>query len=106
MDEADVLMNSSPYTAYVGTTDQILSAKTVTQDDTDDEGVFDDTANVTFSALAISGVDTIAGFLVYKFVVDDTDSIPLAWYLIDPDITPNGSDIVIIWNAEGIWNIT
>jgi hypothetical protein len=98
---------------YTGSTDrQTLTTPAVTEDDTDDEGVFD-ADDVTWA-----GVDSTAdiqGWLVYKQVGgDDTtpadDPIIL---VVDDDmadapsnlpLATNGSDVVVEWNAEGILN--
>jgi hypothetical protein len=79
---------------------------TVTQDDTDDEGVMD-ASDVTFSGL---DAGTIQGWIIYKEVTNDTDS-PVILATDDGDIadlplTTNGSDVTIQWNAEGILNLT
>lgn len=96
---------------YTGTTDrQTLSNVTVTQDNTNDEGVFD-ADDVTW--LDVESTEDIQGFILYKqvggddttpgddpvlLVVDDSQadappSLPLA---------TNGSEVVVQWNAEGI----
>lgn len=78
-----------------------LGTKTVTQDDTDDEGVFD-AADVTFSSLA--GGETAAAAIIYKEVTNDADSLLIA-YVDDVDFTSNGGDVTIQWNTEGIINL-
>ena len=101
------LMNGfTTSTAYSGTTDQTLTGESTSQDDTDNEGVFD-ASDTTFSAVSISGGLDIEGMIVYQFVTDDTDSIPMLWIEDGGfNITPNGSDIVITWASEGILNLT
>lgn len=84
---------------------QALGSQTVTQDDTDDEGVFD-AANTTFSSVSQAGSETIVGGLVFKFVTNDAGSTPIGHFDVSPAITPNGSDITITWNTEGIVNLT
>lgn len=92
---------------------QALSSITVTQDDTDNEGVFD-AADVTFPGL--DGA-TIQGVIIYQQVGgDDTtpgDDRVLAVYdddsagsLADLPLTANGSDVKISFASEGITNIT
>ena len=96
---------------YTGTADrQTLANVTVTQDNTDDEGVFD-ADDVIWQG--VESTEDVQGFLVYKqvggddttpgddpliLVVDDgmTDappSLPLA---------TNGSELTVQWNAQGI----
>lgn len=91
---------------------QTLSNVTVTQDDTDNEGVFD-ADDVTFSGL--DGA-TIQGIIIYQQIGgDDTtpgDDRVLAVYdddsagsLGDLPLTANGSDVQIPFATEGITNI-
>lgn len=85
---------------------QALANEATSQDDTDDEGVFD-ADNVTFSSVSQAGSETVVAIVIYKHVTDDTDSVPLLF--IDGatglPLTPNGSDIQIQWAAEGILNV-
>lgn len=81
-----------------------LSSKSVIQDDSDDEGVFD-AGNATWTA---SGGDiTARGAIIYK---DSglASSSPLIGYI---DFTydktaSNGNDFIISWSSEGIINLT
>lgn len=79
-------------TRYAGTTDQALASKTVT------DGVFD-AADVTFTAVAISGTKTVAALVIYK----DTGvagTSPLIAYIDGfTAVTPNGGDITITWSS-------
>ena len=91
---------------------QTLSNVTVTQDDVDDEGVFD-ADDTTFPSLDSQDIQTI---IIYKQVGGD-DTTPgddpivavldddSAGSLTDLPLTTNGSDVTITWNAEGIVNI-
>lgn len=92
---------------------QTLSNVTVTQDDTDDEGVAD-ADDVTFTSL---DGDTIQGILIYKQVGgDDTtpgDDPIIAVYddnsagsLADLPLTTNGGDVTLSFSSEGIVNIS
>lgn len=87
----------SSVTAYSGTTDQTLSNKTVTS------GTFDNTADLTFSSVAISGSKTVGAVVIYK----DTGSAatsPLICYLeFATARTPNGGDITVAFNASGLF---
>lgn len=79
-----------------------LSGKSVTQDNTDNEGVFDAT-DVTWSSI---NAGTAAGHILYKdtgtpgtsllMFYDDTGGYP---------VTTTGADLVIQWDSEGIINI-
>jgi len=61
-------------------------------------------ANVTFSSLAASSpAKDIQGILVLKHV-DGTDAndLPIAFIDFASDLTPDGSDVTIDWDTEGI----
>ena len=78
-----------------------LANEAVTEDEANDRGEFD-ADNVTWTALG-SGTRQVQGAIVYLHVIDDTDSVPIAW--IDTGGFPfdgGGADITIQWNAEGI----
>lgn len=111
----DVLDSGTTAEEFAGTgySRQTLSNPSVTQDDTDDEGVFD-ADDVTFTSLDGDGIQ---GILVYKQVGGD-DTTPgddpiiavldddSAGSLTDLPLTTNGGDVTISWDAEGILNIT
>jgi len=80
---------------------QALSSLAVNQDDTNDRAEWD-AADVTFSSVSQAASEQVVGYLVYKKVTDDSDSIPVLLVDSVANITPNGSDIKITWNAEGI----
>ena len=77
-----------------------LANKTVTADDTDNEGVFD-ADDVTWSSSTI----TARGAVIYK----DTGTAgtsPLICYLdFAADKSSSNGDFTIAWNAEGIVNL-
>lgn len=81
-----------------------LANQTVTQDDTDNEGVFD-ADDLTFTALDAGTIDTLvylvnAGSPPINLLIGSVDSatgLPL---------TSNGGDVTIAFAAEGILNIT
>lgn len=81
-------------------TDLALGAKTgPTEDQALDRIVFG-CGNPTFAAVATGAeVDKI---IVYKFVTNDADSIPIATVAITP-ITPNGGDIAVTVAAAGLF---
>lgn len=106
---SDVLDGGTTATEFSGSgySRQTLANTSVTQDNTDDEGVFD-ADDTTFSG--IDG-DTIQSVLVYKQVGgDDTTpgDDPLIANVTSSDfpLTANGGDVTISWNAEGILNLT
>jgi hypothetical protein len=79
---------------------QTLGTKADALDDANDRATFG-AANTTFTAVPSQGGATIIAVVLYKFVTVDGDS-PLLFY-IDTGTgfpyTPNGSDIIIQWNA-------
>ncbi|AFH22465.1 hypothetical protein OSG_eHP27_00065 [environmental Halophage eHP-27] len=98
---------------YTGTADrQTLTTVTVTEDNTDDEGVFD-ADDVTWTA--VESTADIQGWIVYVQVGGD-DSTPADDPIIqveDDDLanaasnlplTTDGSDVKIEWAGEGIIN--
>jgi len=83
-----------------------LAGEATSQDDVNDRGEFDAT-DLVFSAISQAAAETVVAALVFKFITNDADSIPIAH--IDTGgfpITPNGSDITLQWNAQGILQTT
>lgn len=79
-------------------TDQTLGSKTRTEDTTNDRIVYD-AADPTWTAVA--GGSTIGWCIVYQFVTNDADSVPIA--VLDlSDTATNGGDITVTFNADGI----
>ena len=84
---------------------KVLASESVTEDNPNNRAEFD-ADNITWSSLGV-GTRQNVGLLVYKFVSDDTDSIPIAW--IDTGGFPfdaSGGDVTITWDAEGIIQLT
>lgn len=77
-----------------------LASKTVTQDDTDNEGVFD-AADVTWSSSTI----TARGAVIYKSTGTASTSPLIAYIDFGSDQVSTAGNFVITWNAEGILNI-
>lgn len=83
---------------------QALASEAVNRDDANNRAEFD-AADVAFGAIGGAVNDTIGAILLFKFVTNDSDSIPIAY--IDNagssfSMPTNGSTISITWNAEGI----
>ena len=82
---------------------QSLDGRSVTQNNTDDQAVFD-ADDVTFPGLETT--DDIQGLIVFRQETDDTDSTIA--FVIDSDDTTdlpvetNGTDFVIEWSADGV----
>lgn len=77
-----------------------LANKTVTKDNTDNEGVFD-ADNVTWGSSTI----TARGAIVYK----DSGTAATSWFIcyfdFGSDQSSSSGDFTITWNAEGIVNL-
>lgn len=77
-----------------------LASKVVSQDNTDNEGVFD-AADVTWASSTI----TARGAVVYKSTGTASTS-PLICYLdFGSDQSSSAGDFTIQWNSEGILNL-
>ena len=77
-----------------------LAGAAVTQDNTDNEGMFDAT-DVTWGSSTI----TARGAVIYKSTGVDATS-PLICYIdFGSDKSSNNGDFTISWNAEGILNL-
>lgn len=73
----------------------------VTSNDTDDRGDIAISADVTFTALGGASNNTIEAAVLYKFVTNDGDSIPIAFYDINPGVPTNGSNFTLQWATDG-----
>jgi len=80
--------------------DKALASEAVNRDDANDRAEFD-AADVTWTALGV-GTRTTVGVLVYKFVTDDTDHVPIAYVEFAGAVTHDGTNFTIQWNAQGI----
>ncbi len=80
-----------------------LANETTSQDDTNDRAEFD-ADNAVFSGVSQATTETVVALVVYKHVTNDTDSIPIAFIdgAAEFPLTPNGSDITVTWDAQGI----
>lgn len=78
-----------------------LANEAVAADEANNRGEFTSDA-VTWTALG-NGTRQIDGILVFKFVTNDGDSIPIMW--IDPagwPLSPGGADLTVTPNAQGL----
>lgn len=98
-DKRDDITNEVSATGYT-TGGATLANKTVTADNTDDEGVFD-ADDVTWSSSSI----TARGAVLYKSRGGASSADELIMYVdFGGDYTSTASDFTITWNAEGILN--
>lgn len=77
-----------------------LASKTTTQDNTDDEAVFD-AADVTWTTSSI----TARGAVLYKSTGVSSTSPLIAYIDFGTDKSSDGGTFQITWNSEGIVNI-
>lgn len=80
------------------------ASEAISEDNTAHRAEFTFSA-ITWTALG-AGTRQLAGFLVYKHVTNDSDSIPLIW--IDTGGFPfasNGGDVTFTPNADGVLQI-
>ena len=77
---------------------QTLGAKTIT------DGVFDNTADITFTAVATTGnnVDALVHYLSTGVITTDT---LICFHDGFTAVTPNGGDIVVQYNVSGIFGL-
>lgn len=98
VDRADVTneVTGSGYTAGGAE----ITSKTVTQDNTDNEGVFDG-ADVTWSSATI----TARGAVIYKSTGVAANDLLVCYLDFTSDQSSSAADFTIAWNAEGILNL-
>ena len=100
--EADAAFAEATHASYTGQGASgrlTLGARTASTDNTNNRSE-QDAADLTWTAL---NSFTITGALLFKFVTNDSDSIPIAYYNL-ADTTCNGGDIILQWNVEGfLW---
>ena len=78
-----------------------LASKTVTQDNTDNEGVFD-AADVTWTVSTI----TARAAVLYKSTGVDTTSNLMVYFDFGSDQSSTAGDFTLQWGSEGIVNLT
>jgi mannose-1-phosphate guanylyltransferase len=83
--------------SYNSEANQTLGAKTTT------DGVFDNAADITFTAVAIDGVKTVDALIHYKDSGVITTSPLICYHDGFTPITPNGGDIVVSYNTSGLF---
>jgi len=104
-DPIDHELTGTGYAAgFAGAGRKTLSAKAFAEDDANNRGEFDDTADITWTAI---DAGTAAAAIVYKHITSDAASVLIAY--IDQGgfpVVTNGGDLTIQWNAEGILQLT
>ncbi len=82
-----------------------VTGEATTKDDANNRAEMD-ADDITWTALG-AGTRQAVGMVVYKFVTNDADSIPILY--VDSGGFPfsgNGSDVASAWNVEGIAQLT
>jgi len=84
--------------------DKALTTEAVTAVTASDRGKFD-ADDVTWTALGV-GTRNVLAAVVYKFVTNDTDSIPIFYldsgFSSPTGVAANGGDFKITWHTDGI----
>ena len=100
-DPIDHELSGTGYGAgFGGSGRKTLANKAFSEDDPNDRGEFDNTLDLTWTAI---NAGTAAAAIVYRHNTADTDSVLIAY--IDSGgfpIVTNGGDLSINWDAQGI----
>lgn len=101
-------VSSTGYTSgYGGAGRKALASKALAVDQANDRAEFD-CANITWSSISQAAAETWVGYSVIKEITNDAASPVIC--TIDTasgiPLTPNGSDITLTVNAEGLLQIT
>ena len=84
-----------------------LSGEAVAYDDANDRVEIDASDLAPWFAALGAGTRQMQGMVLYRFVTNDADSVPVAW--IDTGGFPfsgNGGIVNVTWNAEAILQVT
>jgi len=101
-------VTSTGYTGGWGGADRLaLASKALTVDQANDRAEFD-CANITWTAISQAAAETWLGFSLISEITNDAATPAIAW--IDTaaglPLAPNGSDITLTIDAEGLLHIT
>ncbi len=105
LDRAGVTeVTSTGYTGGFEGADRLsLASKTLTVDQANDRAEFD-CADLTWSAIALAGSETWLAYTILKELTSDALS-PTLWHIDTATgipLTPNGSDITMTIDAQGL----
>lgn len=92
-------LNRSDATGYADVT---LAAKTLALDDVNNRVKFDNTADIVFSGLSTPATGNYTGILLYKFITNDADSIPIFWIEFTAPIAKEATQVTVPPHADGI----
>jgi hypothetical protein len=104
-DPVDHEISVTGYTAgWGGAGRKTLANKSFTVDDTDDEAVFDNTVDLTWTSLG-AGATIVAAIVIKEGGADDTTSRLIAYLELASSFPTNGGDFTLQFDAEGIINL-
>lgn len=63
-----------------------------------------DADDVVWTALG-NGTRQVQGAVIFRFITNDADSIPIAYIDFGANLNPAGGNVTIQWNAEGILQV-
>jgi len=86
-------------TCYNSEPTQALGAKTTAA------GVFDNTADITFTGVAIDGTKVVDALVHFKSSGVITTDMLICFHDGFTAVTPNGGDIVVAYHASGIFSL-
>jgi len=85
----------TPIPKYGASTDQTLANPSIVTASA--VVAFDNTADLTFTAVAVSGTKTVGALVIYKFVSNDAGSTPIVFIDGFTAVTPNGGNITVVF---------
>jgi len=84
---------------------QTLAGKTVTEPDST-KARFDATTDTTFASLGPCTPGTADAAILFKDSGSDGENMLIAYFDTEFPIVTNGSDVVIEWNASGLFELS
>ena len=103
LDEFD----GSGYTAGHGNSGRKTLALTAAVDDTNDRGeLTEDAGSTTWSSISAGTRDIQGVLLIREGTSDDTDAIPIGFFEFSSAYTPNGGDLTVNWDSEGVFQVS
>lgn len=104
----DYESSGTGYTGGFGGAGRLVIAagtSVINQDDVNDRAEWDNTADLTWTSINVGA--TGGTMIIYEPSGGaDTNSPLIAWVKFTSDVTTNGGDFTVAWNAEGIITFT
>lgn len=97
-------LSGTGYTGGFGGSGRKALTASVVQDDANDRAELD-AVDISWTAI---NAGIIGALIVIREVTSDADSIPIAYIdnAAQLPLTTNGSDVNVVWNAEGVLQFT